>query len=212
VTAGGLTAADGMCDMRRTGRVFAWCGHLLAWVVILGVATVVTATVVVPRIGGATPYTVLTGSMRPTMPPGTMVVARPRPADQVRVGDVVTYQLRSGEPEVVTHRVVAVGLDGGGHRIFRTQGDANDVPDADWVRPVQIKGVRWYAVPRLGRVTNLLNGSERQAALTLVVSGLLAYALFMFGSDWRERRRGRPARPPRMRIGSVHGSAGVGHG
>ncbi len=41
--------------MRRLGRVFAWCGHLLAWVVILGVTAVVSAAVVVPRIGGATP-------------------------------------------------------------------------------------------------------------------------------------------------------------
>ncbi len=126
------------------------------------------------------------------MPPGTMVVVRPKPADQVRVGDVVTYQLRSGEPEVVTHRVVAVGMDGAGRRVFRTQGDADDTPDPAWVRSVQLKGVRWYAVPQLGRVTNVLDGTERQAALTLVVGALLAYAAFMFGADLRDRRRRRP--------------------
>jgi signal peptidase len=206
-----------MSDMRRLGRAFTWCGHLLAWVVILGVATVVTATVILPRLGGGTPYTVLTGSMRPAMPPGTMVVVRPRPADEVRVGDVVTYQLESGRPEVVTHRVVAVGLDGAGHRIFRTQGDANDTPDAAWVKPVQIKGVRWYAVPRLGRMTNVLNGSERQAVLTVAVGSLLVYAAFMFGSDLRDRRRPNPAAPPPARLPGVrlhptHGPAGVSHG
>ena len=55
--------------------------------------------IVVPKVGGATPLTVLTQSMEPTLPPGTLVVVGPvEPAD-VRVGDVVTYQIRSGEPE-----------------------------------------------------------------------------------------------------------------
>jgi len=203
--------------MKRLGRVFAWISHLLAWVVILGATAVVTVAVIVPRLGGATPYAVLTGSMRPAMPPGTMVVVRPKPADEVRVGDVVTYQVRSGEPGVVTHRVVAVGVDGAGHRIFRTQGDANDAPDASWVKSVQIKGVRWYAVPRLGRLTNVLNGSERQAVLMVVVTALLAYAAFMFGSDLRDRRRRRPARVPAtsrrtVRVRPTHGPAGVSHG
>jgi signal peptidase len=172
-------------------------GHLLSWVVVLGMAALVTVAVLVPRLGGATPYSVLTGSMRPTMPPGTMVVVRPTPADDVRVGDVVTYQLRSGKPEVVTHRVIAIGIDGTGHRMFRTQGDANDTPDAAWVRSVQVKGVRWYAVPQLGRVSNLLDGAERQVVLGVVVSGLLAYAAFMFGGDLRDRRgrRGVPSVP-----------------
>ena len=37
-----------------------------------------------------------------------MVVARPRAADAIGVGTVITFQLASGQPEVATHRVVAV--------------------------------------------------------------------------------------------------------
>lgn len=197
--------------MRRLGRVFAWCCHLLSWVVVLAVAAVVTVAVLLPRVGGATPYTVLTGSMRPSMPPGTMVVVRPKPIDDIRVGDVMTYQLRSGEPAVVTHRVIAVGIDGAGHRIFRTQGDANDIPDAAWVRPVQVKGIRWYAVQHLGRVSNLLDGAQRQLVLTVVVSILLAYAASMFASDLRDRRRRRrTVRLPSVRV--LHSPAGVSRG
>lgn len=199
--------------MGRRERVFAQVRHLLAWVVILAVAMLIALAVVLPRLGGATPYSVLTGSMRPTLPPGSMVVVRPTPAEDVRIGDVVTYQLRSGDPAVVTHRVVAIGLDGTGHRIFRTQGDANDSPDAAWVRPVQLKGVRWYAVPHLGRLSNLLDGPERAAVLTGVVGGLLAYAVLMFGSELRDRRRRRVVAVPVMPAMPVlHGPAGVSHG
>ena len=175
--------------MRPLRRSLTLAGHVLAWVLILGISAVVTATVLVPRVAGATPYTILTGSMRPSMPPGTLVVVRPVEADDVRVGDVLTYQLRSGDPEVVTHRVVSVGVDGDGDRVFRTQGDANDIADEAWVKPVQVKGVLWYDVPHLGRVTNLLNGAQRQLVLTVVVGSLLAYAAYMFGSDLRDRRR-----------------------
>ena len=196
--------------MGRLGRAFTRCGHLLAWVVTLGVATLVTVAVVVPRLGGGTPYAVLTGSMRPGMPPGTMVVVRPTPAEDIRIGDVVTYQLRSGEAGVVTHRVVGIGVDGAGERVFRTQGDANDAPDAAWVRPVQVKGVRWYAVPQLGRMTNVLDGAERQAVLTLLVGALSAYAAYALGSEQRERRRRRAVGAPA--IAGLSGRPGVSHG
>jgi signal peptidase len=174
--------------MGRLRSTLAWGGQLLAWLTILGLSAVIVVSVLVPRVAGATPYTILTGSMRPQLPPGTMVVVKPVAADRVRVGDVVTYQLKSGEPTVVTHRVVSIGVDGAGKRIFRTQGDANDVADQDWVRPVQLKGVRWYAVPQLGRFNSLVTGSQRQVVLVVVVGLLLVYAAFMFTSDIRDRR------------------------
>ena len=70
--------------------------------------------------------------MKPSMPPGTLVVVRPTPVDEIGIGSVITYQVESGEPTVVTHRVVAQGIGATGEPVFRTQGDANDVPDATW--------------------------------------------------------------------------------
>jgi signal peptidase len=166
-----------------------WVGRVFAWLAILGIGAILAIAVLIPRIGGATPYVVLTGSMRPGMPPGTFVVVKPVSAANVGVGSVVTYQLKSGEPDVVTHRVVSMGFDGKGHRVFRTQGDANDAPDARWVRPVQIRGERWYAVPYLGYVTTLISGEQRHVALIAVVVFLLAYAAAMFIGSVRDRRR-----------------------
>jgi signal peptidase len=166
-----------------------WLGLVVAWFVILGTTAVVSAAVLVPRIGGGTPYVVMTGSMRPHLPPGTLVVARPVPADRIGVGSVITYQLRSGQAAVVTHRVVSVGVDGRGQRTFVTQGDANRAPDEEPVRPVQVKGERWYSVPYLGYVTAAITGQQRHVALLLVEGALLLYAAAMFGSSLRERVR-----------------------
>ena len=79
---------------------------VLAASILLVAAFVLGAAVLVPRLAGATPYTVLTGSMSPAYPPGTMIVTRPH--GSVGLGSVITFQLVSGKPEVVTHRVVAI--------------------------------------------------------------------------------------------------------
>ena len=157
--------------------------------VMLVAVAAVSLAVLVPRLAGATPYTVLTGSMSPTMPPGTLVVVRPVDPADIEIGSVITYQLKSGDPTVVTHRVVEQGFDGMGELVFRTQGDANDVADPQWVRPVQIGGERWYSVPYLGYVSNVLTGQERQLGVYLAAAGLLGYALLMFAGAVRDKGR-----------------------
>ncbi|GIG26867.1 signal peptidase I [Cellulomonas denverensis] len=151
------------------------------------------AGVLVPRIAGATPYVVLTDSMAPGMPSGSLVVVRPVAAEDVAVGDVITYQLRSGEEQVVTHRVEAIGTRVGGERVFTTRGDANTVADLRPVRAVQVRGERWYAVPYLGRVSALLTGSERQAVATVLAAVLLGYGAWQVVQARRERGRPMPA-------------------
>jgi len=157
----------------------------------LGLALIV---VVLPIAVGGTAYTVLTGSMQPHLPPGTFIVVKPTPAADIRIGDVVTYQLESGRPEVVTHRVVQRTIDATtGEVTLVTQGDANNTPDARPVREVQLRGKVWYAVPYIGWVNNVLNGESRAWIVPLVAGLLLAYAAWMLVAGIRERRRTRAA-------------------
>jgi signal peptidase len=159
------------------------------WAVIVIGVGLIAITVLVPRLGGAEPYTVLTGSMRPALPPGTLVVVRPVPIKQIGVGDVVTYQLRSGKPEVVTHRVLSIGDNRRYGRVLQTKGDANNTPDQAWVIGKQVRGRLWYAVPFVGRFINVLTGRQREAAVWLIGAALLAYAGVMFAGAFRDRRK-----------------------
>lgn len=173
---------------RSTGPL-RWLGQLVAWLVIIALVAVISAAVVVPRIAGATPYSILTGSMKPKYPPGTLVVVKPINTEDIAIGKVVTYQLKSGKPTVVTHRVVGMVQSPDGTMRFRTQGDANDAPDRGLVRPVQIKGALWYDVPYLGYVNKYITGKERRLTMIVVVSGLLLYAAYMFSGSLRDRLR-----------------------
>ena len=170
-----------------------WAGLVLSWLVMLSVGSALLVALVIPRLAGATPYVIETGSMTPKMPPGTLVVVKPVPVDDIATGDVVTYQIKSGDPTVVTHRVIQQGVDMTGEPRWRTQGDANNAPDENWVLPVQIKGERWYYVPYLGYATTFVTQQQRSVLMGIVVIGLLLYAGNMFRESIRDRRRERAA-------------------
>lgn len=155
---------------------------------LVAIVMVALVMIVVPLAINATPFTVLTGSMRPTMPPGTLVVTRTVPADVIDIGDVVTYQLHSNQPEVVTHRVVGVGFTGEGERLFVTRGDANNVDD-DPVRAVQVRGVVAYHVPYLGYVNTWVGINRPGWLLKAVAGALILYGLVLVGAGARDRLR-----------------------
>lgn len=160
--------------------------------VIVLVAALAVVLVVIPKVTGSVPLSVLTQSMEPSLPPGTLLVVRPVAVDDIRVGDVVTYQITSGEPAVVSHRVVGVTASSTGTRTFVLKGDANAVPDRAPVTEPQIRGVVWYSLPGLGVVNQAVNGSRSWLVPTMAVV-LLTYGVLMIGmgtaSAVRRRRR-----------------------
>jgi signal peptidase len=145
------------------------------------VAVVVLALIliVVPKIAGATPLTVLTQSMEPLYPPGTLIYVLPVKSSEIRLGDVITYQIESGKPAVISHRVIAINSPANGKRSFILKGDNNSDPDQAAVLPVQVRGRLWYSVPLLGWVNSALGGSKRSWIVDAIAAALFAYAAYM---------------------------------
>lgn len=178
----------------------------------LGLLALVAATaavlIVVPKATGSVPLTVLTASMEPRLPPGTLVVVRPIDPSDVRVGQVVTYQIASGRPEVVTHRVIAITSASDGRREFTFRGDANAAADASPVADVQIRGALWYSVPGVGWANEIVNGRARTLVVPLVAAALFGYAAVMICLGvvpsirrlTRRRRRTSPAQRQRRHV------------
>lgn len=158
------------------GRIGGILLKTVSWAVLVSCGLLIVAFVLVPRLTGSTPYTVLTGSMRPTMPPGTTLVVKPIEFADIRVGDVITYQIASGQPEVVTHRVIGVNVTPDGVRL-ETQGDANPIPDPELVREEQVRGKAWYWLPVIGYVTNGVTSDTRTWLAQGLGVGLIGYAV-----------------------------------
>jgi len=169
--------------------------QVAAWFVAAALFLLIVVLVLVPRIAGATPYTILTASMVPVLPPGTIVVDRTVPFSSIAVGDVLTYQLRSGEPAVVTHRVVGVNVEPDGSRTLTMRGDANPSPDAGHIMSKQVRGVVWYSVPLVGYVAAVGSVDARSIAARVVGGALLVYAAGVLIAPLMRRRKHRDAPP-----------------
>lgn len=170
-----------------------YLGLGLSWGVLAFVALIAVLVILVPAVSKSTPYTILTSSMEPGYPPGTLVIVKPIDVDDIAIGTVITYQLESGKPEVVTHRVTQIIQPNlpDGDKSFITKGDANSQPDAAPVQPVQIKGAVWYAVPWIGWVNNLVNGDMRSVIIPIIAGFLFLYGGWLIVSNRLEKRRAR---------------------
>lgn len=155
-------------------------------ILVLAVAALVVA---VPAAVDGMPLSVLSGSMRPTYEPGDLVVIKPKEPTDIRIGDVITYQVHSGESELTTHRVIEKNSSTDGSVSFITQGDTDDVPDATPIRDVQIHGTVWYRIPMLGWVNNWFNGEKRDIVVPTAAGALILYALWNLAVGVRDRRR-----------------------
>lgn len=155
-------------------------------VLLVALLLLAAAVAVVPRVLGGAALTVLTGSMEPTYSPGDMVVAVPQ--DRYEVGDVVTFQPVSGDPTLVTHRVVGVTL--GAEPAYVTRGDANGADD-DPVSPEQVMGRVVYHVPYVGHLADTV-GPHRGVVVTAAACLLIGYGSYLVIADSRAGRRRGP--------------------
>ena len=165
-------------ETKKPRSLAGYIGIALSVVLALFVVFLAVILIIAPKIAGATPLTVLTNSMEPGLPPGTLLVVKPIDPDDVRIGDVITYQIRSGDPAVITHRVIAIDSDSLGESSFILQGDNNGSAD-DPVRPVQVKAKLWYAVPYVGWVNSAVNGENKSWIIPVAAGLLFAYAAYM---------------------------------
>lgn len=181
--------------MRKKALAIVGYAAVLAAVFALGVV------VVVPAVMGWVPLTVLTGSMSPHIKPGSQVMVERVDINQarhLRLGQIVTYMPNPDDPMLVTHRVVAVNMNGeddpvkGASSITYTlKGDANSAADPQQVHPKQIRGIVRYHVPYAGYVANALSIDQKRAVTVVCAGLLLAYAGYQVLRAVSGRKRGR---------------------
>ena len=178
-------------------RALKFAGTAISLVAMCAAALAALVLIVVPLVTGSQTYTVLTSSMAPKYAPGTFLVVQPTPADALRAGDIITFQIESGKPTVITHRIIGISAGQNGERTFTTQGDNNAVADEFPVQEAQIRGKLMYAVPYVGFLANSLGNSDRGAIGQWAAVGLLGYGVVLLvrGALQAKRRSGESAVP-----------------
>ena len=145
----------------------------------------VAVVIVLPRATHGVALTVLTGSMTPEIPVGSVVLVRPVDPRTLEPGDIATYQREEGKKVFVTHRVVKVHDEPEG-LTFTFKGDANRGADVAPIPAGAVRGEVWFHVPYLGGIRDALHG---KGGVTLLGMLLLAgYAISQVSAGLRERR------------------------
>ncbi|MEG2420232.1 MAG: signal peptidase I [Oscillospiraceae bacterium] len=94
-----------------------------------------------PSLFGYSFMTVLTGSMEPNIPTGSLLVVKQVDAQTLEKGDIISFYTTLGgyDSMINTHRIDEV-LTGSGELSFRTRGDANSAADPSPVTASQLIG------------------------------------------------------------------------
>lgn len=127
-------------------------------VLVIGLCLPITA----PRIFGFEIYDVVSGSMEPEIPVGSVLYAKACDLQDVNEGDIIAYTDVDG---VVAHRVVTNRSSLGE---FVTKGDANNVEDREPVTYDRVVGRVAFHLPVLGMAIALYASAVGKAYLLMV--------------------------------------------
>ncbi len=147
---------------------------------------------------------VLSGSMRPGLPVGGVVVSERVPLSSLQVGDVAVFHPPGTKAATYVHRIVSL-QDGPGGVVVHTKGDANLDPDP-WA--LRLHG-RWayearFSLPLVGYPAVWIHSPGGRRALLVAAGVLFALLAASVAVDLRRRDAARAA----TSLTAVSGEAG----
>ncbi|MBU4353626.1 signal peptidase I [Patescibacteria group bacterium] len=116
----------------------------LGAIVLIAILLVVSAF---PITGNYKFLVVQSGSMTPTIKTGSVVMVKP--ADNYKIGDIITFGEMSKTKTPTTHRIVEMRAVEGKY-LYTTRGDANNAPDQNEASQDKVIGKVLFNIPYVG--------------------------------------------------------------
>ena len=154
-------------------KAFNIIGDILIIVILLILAGIIYLNIMysldkekIPSIGGIRMLTVLSGSMRPALEPGDIIIIKDN--TNIVEGDIITFKSNN---LIITHRVVDVTSGKGGF-VYKTKGDNNNVADKILIEREDIQGEYLFRIPYLGYIMEFFR-SRLGIMIIVTIIGLL---------------------------------------
>lgn len=164
----------------------------------------------VPQLVGLDAHIVNSGSMKPSMPPGSVIYEKTANPANLQEGDVIVFEPNSSRmaEDKVTHRIVDI-REGNYTLQFKTMGDANPSPDPGLTPAYNIDGQKVFSIPYLGTIISVLKSPLSILAFVALPAAVLIRSQvlkIMENMDDKPRyRRPEVERRPRDRSGARTG-------
>ncbi len=154
------------------GRILSAAGTLIMVLVVAA-----CLALVIPKIAGYEGYVVVSGSMEPAIPVGSIVFSKETDPSTLQTGDIIVFVDESRGTTPITHRVVSNDTAAG---TIVTKGDANERED---LNPVTYSNV-------IGKVEVHIPGAGAYAALITTALGKVILILLLL-EGWLFKEIGR---------------------
>lgn len=159
--------------LKKTGRTGTRVINTFLYVTVLLLLPLVVFTLVTSKtnkLAGIQSFVVLTGSMEPKLPVGSVIFTIPY--EVYLASDVIAF---NKDGKTITHRVVERKIDKTGF-VYSTKGDANKVADQGQVLAANVIGKQVISVPFLGRFIVFL--STVQGFALFILTPIVVFILF----------------------------------
>ena len=150
---------------------------------LLIVLVVACLPLTVPKVLGYQVYTVISGSMEPAIPTGSLVYIKDMEPRDVADGDVIAFYGGHDSNAIITHRVVKNRVVMGE---FITKGDANEKEDMNPIPYANFLGRVELSVPVVGELAQMLTSLEGKIAAASMIG--LAVILQLIAAILDRRR------------------------
>lgn len=160
----------------------AFCLRTLSTVLLLTLV-LMCLPLTVPRLFGYHIYSVISGSMEPVIPVGSLVYIKEEEAENLGEGDVAAFYGAKDAASVITHRVVENRVVMGE---LITKGDANQTNDMNPIPYANVIGRVERSIPGAGKLAELITSERGKLAAGCVIGAAVVLQLL---SGWTERRR-----------------------
>lgn len=150
--------------MRR--KLGAVCGGL--GIALIAAVILLCLPLTAPRLMGYQVYAIVSGSMEPSIPTGSLVYAKNAEAEDLAAGDVIVFMGGADGTSVITHRVTENHPQ---DRELITKGDANAANDVTPVPYQRVLGRVAFSAPKLGYFLPAVSTTQGKLSLLGVLAG-----------------------------------------
>ncbi|MGC4018049.1 MAG: signal peptidase I [Muricomes sp.] len=158
---------------RNTHVVATICSAAGSFFLILVVLLCIPLTV--PRLLGYEVYTVVSGSMEPAIPTGSLVFVHNQSPEKIEKDDVIAFYSETSNGAIITHRVVQNNTVSGE---FITKGDANAAEDMNPIGYDYLIGKVVWSMPVFGRIlAAIVTTSGKLTAAGLIIVAVILHVV-----------------------------------
>jgi len=138
----------------------------------IGAIALLLIVSVFPITGNYKLMIVQSGSMAPAIKMGSVVVVKP--ADDYKIGDVITFGPHSRTKAPTSHRIYDIKVVDG-QPVYITKGDANNAPDAREIQKRDVLGKVLFSVPYIGFAVDFAKKPMGFALIIVVPAAIIIY-------------------------------------